>query len=180
MDVRLAPEQRALRDSAAQVAGRHGPSTVGELDDPERAAKLDAAIAAAGWRELRTPTDDGGPWASGVEVAIVAEELGRGRADAGFLGVNYERELGFTGIAVAFLGRNHPVGVPLAAIMLGLLFRGEDGIAIATDLPREIVIILEGLLILSVVVAYELVRRWLVRRQQRTVRAEEGADSAAA
>jgi len=101
-------------------------------------------------------------------------------ADAGFLGVNYERELGFTGIAVAFLGRNHPVGVPLAAIMLGLLFRGEDGIAIATDLPREIVIILEGLLILSVVVAYELVRRWLVRRQQRTVRAEEGADSAAA
>jgi simple sugar transport system permease protein len=101
-------------------------------------------------------------------------------ADAGFLGVNYERELGFTGIAVAFLGRNHPVGVPLAAIMLGILFRGEDGIAIATDLPREIVIILEGLLILSVVVAYELVRRWLVRRQQRTVRAEEGADSAAA
>lgn len=101
-------------------------------------------------------------------------------ADAGFLGVNYERELGFTGIAVAFLGRNHPAGVPLAAIMLGLLFRGEDGIAIATDLPREIVIILEGLLILSVVVAYELVRRWLVRRQQRTVRAEEGADSAAA
>ena len=101
-------------------------------------------------------------------------------ADAGFLGVNYERDLGFTGIAVAFLGRNHPVGVPLAAIMLGLLFRGEDGIAITTDLPREIVIILEGLLILSVVVAYELVRRWLVRRRQRTVRAEEGADSAAA
>jgi alkylation response protein AidB-like acyl-CoA dehydrogenase len=93
MDVRLAPEQRALRDSAAQVVDRHGPSTVGELDDPERAAKLDAAIAAAGWRELRTPTDDGGPWASGVEVAIVAEELGRGRADAGFLGPTLAAEL---------------------------------------------------------------------------------------
>jgi ABC-type uncharacterized transport system permease subunit len=101
-------------------------------------------------------------------------------ADAGFLGVNYETGLGFTGIAVAFLGRNHPVGVPLAAILFGILFRGEDGIAIATELPREIVIILEGLLILSVVVAYELVRRWLVRRRQRIVRAEEGADSAAA
>jgi ABC-type uncharacterized transport system permease subunit len=100
-------------------------------------------------------------------------------ADAGFLGVNYERDLGFTGIAVAFLGRNNAVGVPLAAILLGLLFRGEDGIAVATDLPREIVIILEGLLILSVVVAYELVRRWLARRRQRAVRAEEGADSAA-
>lgn len=100
-------------------------------------------------------------------------------ADTGFLGVNYERDLGFTGIAVAFLGRNNPVGVPLAAILLGLLFRGEDGIAIRTDLPREIVIILEGLLILSVVVAYELVRRRLVRRRQRAVRAEEGAVSAA-
>jgi ABC-type uncharacterized transport system permease subunit len=101
-------------------------------------------------------------------------------ADAGFLGVNYERDLGFTGIAVAFLGRNHPVGVPLAAILFGMLFKGEDGIAITTELPREIVIILEGLLILSVVVAYELVRRWLVRRRQRAVRAEEGARDAAA
>jgi alkylation response protein AidB-like acyl-CoA dehydrogenase len=93
MDVRLAPEQRALRDSAAQVVDRHGPGAIGELDDPERVAKLDAAIASAGWRELRTPTDDGEPWASGVEVAIVAEELGRGRADAAFLGPTLAAEL---------------------------------------------------------------------------------------
>lgn len=93
--------------------------------------------------------------------------------DAGFFGVNYERGLGFTGIAVAFLGRNSPIGIPLAAILLGVLFRGEDGIPVTTDLPREIVVILSGLLILSVVVAYELVRRWLVRRRQHTVRAEE-------
>ena len=49
----------------------------------------------------------------------------------------------------------------------------------STD-PREIVIILEGLLILSVVIAYEITRRILLRRRQRLVRAEEGADSAAA
>jgi alkylation response protein AidB-like acyl-CoA dehydrogenase len=86
MDVRLSPEQVALRDSAAQVVDRLGPKAVAALDDGERASKLDAAVAAAGWRELRTATDAGDPWASAVEVAVVAEELGRGLADAAFLG----------------------------------------------------------------------------------------------
>jgi simple sugar transport system permease protein len=93
--------------------------------------------------------------------------------DAGFLGINYETLLGFTGIGVAFLGRNHPLGIALAAILLGMISRGQDGVAISTDLPREILIILEGILILSVVVAYEIVRRVLLRRRQRLVRAEE-------
>ena len=95
--------------------------------------------------------------------------------DAGFLGANYETQLGFTGIAVAFLGRNSPFGIVVAAIALGLLNRGEDGLALVSDLPREIVIILEGLLILSVVIAYEITRRIVLRRRQREVRAEEGA-----
>ena len=100
--------------------------------------------------------------------------------DAGYLGINYETLLGFTGIAVAFLGRNHPVGIVLAAILFGILTRGEDGLAVSTELPREIVIILQGILILSVVIAYQITRRILLRRRQRIVRAEEGADSAAA
>jgi ABC-type uncharacterized transport system permease subunit len=93
--------------------------------------------------------------------------------DAGFFGVNYETTLGFTGIAVAFLGRNNPFGIFLAALLFGILFRGEDGVAIATDLPREITVILEGLLILSVVVAYQIARRVLVRRQAEVLREEE-------
>jgi ABC-type uncharacterized transport system permease subunit len=100
--------------------------------------------------------------------------------DAGFFGVNYETTLGFTGIAVAFLGRNHPVGIVLAALLFGVLFRGEDGVAIATDLPREITVILEGLLILSVVVAYEIARRVQLRRQAEVIREEEGESRAAA
>jgi ABC-type uncharacterized transport system permease subunit len=93
--------------------------------------------------------------------------------DAGFFGVNYETTLGFTGIAVAFLGRNHPAGIVLAALLFGVLFRGEDGVAIATDLPREITVILEGLLILSVVVAYQIARRVIRRRQAEVIRKEE-------
>jgi ABC-type uncharacterized transport system permease subunit len=102
--------------------------------------------------------------------------------DAGFLGINYETTLGFTGIAVAFLGRNHPVGIVLAALLFGVLFRGEDGVAVATDLPREITVILEGLLILSVVVAYEIARRVQLRREaeiRREVEVEGGAHATA-
>jgi alkylation response protein AidB-like acyl-CoA dehydrogenase len=93
MDVRLSPEQRALRDSAVRVVDRLGPHAVGQLDDGERRAKLDAAVAAAGWRELRTATDGGTPWASAVEAAIVAEELGRGLADVAFLGPSLAADL---------------------------------------------------------------------------------------
>jgi alkylation response protein AidB-like acyl-CoA dehydrogenase len=93
MDVRLSPEQRQLRDSAAQVVTRLGPRTVAELDDRERAFKLDAAIGASGWRDLRTADDRGEPWASAVAVCLVAEQLARGRADAAFLGPTLAAEL---------------------------------------------------------------------------------------
>ena len=67
MDVRLSPEQQALRDSVAQVVERLGPPRPsGQLDDVERAAKLDAAVG--GLRLARAadrPTDDGAPLASG-------------------------------------------------------------------------------------------------------------------
>ena len=93
MDVRLSPEQQALRDSAVRLVDQLGPHAVGDLDDPGRAAALDAAVAAAGWRELRAAADGDAPLASGVEVGIVAEELGRGLADASFLGPTLAAEL---------------------------------------------------------------------------------------
>jgi general nucleoside transport system permease protein len=93
--------------------------------------------------------------------------------DRGYLAHNYEIGLGFAGITVAFLGRNHPFGIALAAILLGVLARGQDGVAVSFDLPTETLIILEGILILSVVVAYEIVRRAINRRRQSIVRGEE-------
>ncbi len=74
-------------------SSRFGPKAVGQLDDGERAAKLEAAVDASGWRELRTADEDGVPWASGVEAAIVAEELARGVADAAFVGPTLAAEL---------------------------------------------------------------------------------------
>ena len=67
--------------------------SVADLDDTERMAKLDAAVTASGWRELRAASDEGGPWASAVEVAVVAEELGRGLADVPFFGPTMAADL---------------------------------------------------------------------------------------
>jgi alkylation response protein AidB-like acyl-CoA dehydrogenase len=94
MDVRLSPEQEALRAAATRVIDRLGVHGVAALDDRERVRKLNAAVDASGWRELRTAADDGiSPWASAVEVAVVAEELGRGLADVPFLGATLAAEL---------------------------------------------------------------------------------------
>jgi alkylation response protein AidB-like acyl-CoA dehydrogenase len=94
MDARLSAEQQALRDSAVQLVDRLGPRVVAEIGDHERVARLDAAVAAAGWRELRVAAEEGGsPLASGVEVAIVAEELARRCADVAFLGPTLAAEL---------------------------------------------------------------------------------------
>src|SRR5246500_1421651 len=80
MDVRLTREQRQLRDAAAKLADDLGPGSGSGLPDESRIARLEKAVDATGWRSLRS---DG---ASGVEVAIVAEEFGRGLVDAPFLG----------------------------------------------------------------------------------------------
>jgi alkylation response protein AidB-like acyl-CoA dehydrogenase len=80
MDVRLTAEQQQLRDAAAKLADDLGPAAVQDLDDQARIARLDKQIGSTGWRSLRS---DG---ASGVEVAIVAEEFGRRLVDTPFLG----------------------------------------------------------------------------------------------
>src|SRR6185437_14791805 len=80
MDVRLTAEQQQLRDAAAKLADDLGPAAVQDLDDQTRITRLDKQIESTGWRSLRS---DG---ASGVEVAIVAEEFGRRLLDAPFLG----------------------------------------------------------------------------------------------
>src|SRR5260370_27836817 len=77
MDVRLSPEQQALRESAARLVEDLGPRSVLQLDDAERAAKLDAAIDAVGWRELRTGCGRGPAPASGGETATLPPGLPR-------------------------------------------------------------------------------------------------------
>ncbi|MFV0408168.1 MAG: ABC transporter permease [Paracoccus sp. (in: a-proteobacteria)] len=55
---------------------------------------------------------------------------------------------GFIGIAVALMGRNHPVGVLLAAFLFGFLYQGGGELALWTTIPRELIIVIQALVIL--------------------------------
>jgi len=71
---------------------------------------------------------------------------------------------GFTGIAVALLGRNHPVGVILAALLFAALQHGGiyvDGFS--QNVTKDIVQVLQGIIILFV--AAEGFFKWLLRRK---------------
>jgi simple sugar transport system permease protein len=71
---------------------------------------------------------------------------------------------GFLGIAVALVGRNDPVGVVLAALFFATLSQG--GLAINAVVPKQMVEVLQGVVILAVAVAVPEVRR-LLRLQPR-------------
>jgi general nucleoside transport system permease protein len=71
---------------------------------------------------------------------------------------------GFTGIAVALMGRNHPIGIVLSAILFGALYQG--GAELAFEIPtitRDMIVAMQGLIILfSGALAY-MNRPWVAR-----------------
>ena len=68
---------------------------------------------------------------------------------SGKLVLEFVSGAGFTGIAVALMGRNHPLGVVLASVLFGALFQG--GAEVAFDIPgfsRDMVVMLQGFVVL--------------------------------
>ena len=55
---------------------------------------------------------------------------------------------GFIGIAVALMGRSHPIGVFIAAILFGFLYQGGAELALWTSIPRELIVVIQALVIL--------------------------------
>jgi simple sugar transport system permease protein len=79
--------------------------------------------------------------------------------------LDFPTGLGFAGITVALLGRNNPVGIAAGALLIGFLDRSAQ-ILDLEGIPKEIVVIMEGVIVLSVVIAYEVVERIAARREQ--------------
>jgi ABC-type uncharacterized transport system permease subunit len=65
---------------------------------------------------------------------------------------------GFAGIAVALLGRNSPLGVLIAALFFGALASGGAQVDMETTVPRELVTVIQAIVIIFVACEY-LVRR---------------------
>jgi len=56
---------------------------------------------------------------------------------------------GFTGIAVGLMGRNHPIGIALAALLFGALYQGGQELAfMMPGITREMIVVIQGLVIL--------------------------------
>lgn len=82
--------------------------------------------------------------------------------------IDFPTMLGFTGIAVALLGRNHPVGMAAGALLFGWFDRATQ-ILDLRGIPKEIVFILQGVILLSVVVAYAVVEVRIRAAESRAV-----------
>ena len=82
--------------------------------------------------------------------------------------LNFPSGYGFTGIAIALLGRNNPIGIAFGSVLWAALDVSSQ-ILDLEGVPREIVTIMQGVIVLAVVVAYELVRRNRVKAQQQSV-----------
>ena len=68
---------------------------------------------------------------------------------------------GFIGIAVALMGRNHPFGVFLAALLFGFLYQGGAEMGLWTSIPIELRLLLQGLVILFTGALDNMVRMML-------------------
>jgi general nucleoside transport system permease protein len=91
-------------------------------------------------------------------------------------GTDFPAGIGFTGIAIALLGRNHPVGMALGALLWGFLERTGTQLEFE-GYAQEIVGVMQGGIVLCVVIAYEVVRRYGLSRQQRQVGEELAAQA---
>jgi len=88
------------------------------------------------------------------------------------LQVEFVGGAGFVGIAVSLMGRNHPVGILLAAILFGILYQG--GADLSFEMPnitRDMIVVIQGLVILFAGALEYMFRPALVRVYQKFTKA---------
>lgn len=82
--------------------------------------------------------------------------------------LTFPTTIGFQGITIALLGRNSPVGIAFAALLISWLEKASQELDLQ-GYDKEIAVIMQGIITIAVVVSYEAVRVWGQRRQQRRV-----------
>lgn len=135
-----------------------------------------------GFRLRATGRSPGAAVASGIDVkrmVLISMLLSGGMAGLVGLplvfgetysyGISFPGGLGFTGIAVALLGRNHPLGIAVAALLFAYLEVAANPLQIIAGVAPQIITIMQGVIVLAVVISYELVRRYRVRDEQQRV-----------
>ncbi len=76
--------------------------------------------------------------------------------------LEYVQGAGFVGIAVALMGRSHPLGIALAALLFGLLYQGGTELSFAIPkINRDMIVVIQGLVILFMGALEYAFRPWL-------------------
>ena len=169
----MQPETRSFGDAAQLPLARDWISAIDFGQSPLNLSTVLAAVAVAGvwvliWRtrlgfEIRTfgqsPSAAAYAGISPVKITLIAMMLSG--ALAGLMAINevmgasnrliigFVSGYGFVGIAVALMGRGHPLGIVLAALLFGVLYQG--GAEIAFEIPgitRDMIVVIQGLVIL--------------------------------
>ncbi len=104
---------------------------------------------------------------SGAVAGLVGLPILLGSAHS--YGSTFQSGLGFAGIAIALLGRNKPIGIGVGALLFAYLDEQSNPLQILVDVSPDIVAITQGVIVLTVVISYELVRRYGVRLEQQSV-----------
>jgi len=91
--------------------------------------------------------------AGGIEILGIHHKLIYGFSSA----------FGFTGILIALLGRMHPIGVIIASIFFGALHNGASAMQIYSDVPRSLVSLIMGLIIIMMLL-WEAIFSYRIRR----------------
>ena len=97
---------------------------------------------------------------SGALAGLVGANFVQGYK--GYFESGFSAGIGFLGIAVALLGRNHPIGVVIASVFFAAL--GYGGLVINTEVPKELVEILQAIVILFAITLHVVFERMLRSR----------------
>lgn len=110
---------------------------------------------------------------SPVKITVIAMLISGGLAgcmainnvmgEAERLVLNSVEGAGFIGIAVALMGRSHPFGVLLAALLFGFLYQGGAELSLWSNIPRELIVVIQALVILFTGALDNMVRMPLER-----------------
>ena len=186
----MSPETRAFGD-AAQMPGMHALMAALGVEWPRTPLNASVLLALAAlaltwlflWRSqpgyaLRAVgfAPDAARYA-GIQPRVqIMVAMAISGALAGLVGINeiagvhnrliaeFVAGAGFTGIAVSLIGRNHPVGIALAALLLGALYQGGAEVAFeVTGFSRDMVFTLQGLIVLFAGAMAQVAAPWLAR-----------------
>jgi simple sugar transport system permease protein len=186
----MSPETRAFGD-AAQMPSMHALMETLGVEWPRTPLNASVLLALAAlaltwlflWRSqpgyaLRAVgfAPDAARYAGIQPRAQIMVAMAISGALAGLVGINeiagvhnrliaeFVAGAGFTGIAVSLIGRNHPVGIALAALLLGALYQGGAEVAFeVTGFSRDMVFTLQGLIVLFAGAMAQVAAPWLAR-----------------